>query len=161
MSGEVERSVGMHRVGPAASAVTALKLAGASFAEIADTLGIASTAEAQSLYFQDLGSRVTDEDRNMERTEAKARLERLLRSTWRKATTERDPEHLAAIRVAQGLVDRIIKLQGLDAPTEVIIHAPTVAEIDAWVANVASHDLSGLPSEADIIDAEIADDDGR
>ena len=142
MSGEVERSVGMHRVGPAASAVTALKLAGASFAEIADTLGIASTAEAQSLYFQDLGSRVTDEDRNMERTEAKARLERLLRSTWRKATTERDPEHL-------------------DAPTEVIVHAPTVAEIDAWVAHVASNDLSGLPSEADIIDAEIADDDGR
>lgn len=142
----------------AGPAVTALRLAGATFPEIAETLGIANAAEAQTLYFRDLGQRVSDEDRRHSRMEAKARLERLLRSTWRKATTERDPEHLAAVRVAQGIVDRLIKLEGLDAPTEVVVHAPTVAEIDAWVARVVAAQPDNLPDEPDIVDADVVAD---
>lgn len=141
------------------AAVTALALAGASMHEIAETMGLASAREAQRIYYDDLASRATDDDRARGRVEARARLERLLRSTWRKATTERDPEHLAAVRTAAGLVDRIIKLDGLDMPTEVIVHNPSVAEIDAWVAAMLAQRTTGLPEEADILDAEIVDDD--
>jgi len=155
---EVART-GSERYGRTGPAVTALKLAGASFSEIADSLGLSSPQEALTLYLADLSTRVNDNDRAVLRAEANARLERLLRSTWRKATTERDPEHLAAVRVAQGLVDRIIKLNGLDAPTEIVVHSPTVSEIDQWVATVLAQGAAGMPDEADILDVEYTEED--
>jgi hypothetical protein len=139
------------------AAVTALALAGASFHEIAENMGLASAREAQRIYYDDLATRATDTDRARGRIEARARLERLLRSTWRKATNERDPEHLAAVRTASALVDRIIKLDGLDMPTEIVVHNPTAAEIDAWVATVLANRTDQMPAEPDIIDADVVE----
>jgi hypothetical protein len=93
------------------------------------------------------------------RAENAARIERLLRGVWRKATDEEHPEHLLAVRVAQGLIDRHIKLYGLDAPTEVVVHNPTATEIDQWVAGMIASGTTDLRAmEARVIDLDVVED---
>ena len=46
-----------------------------------------------------------------------------------------DAGKLPAVRVALAIAERRAKMHGLDAPSEVVVHSPTVADIDAWVAN--------------------------
>jgi hypothetical protein len=87
------------------------------------------------------------------RNEEAGRLERLLRSVWAKATDPMNPEHLPAVKVAVGIIDRHIRLHGLDAPSEVIVHTPTMTEIDQWVAHVTSAQISDLRElEASVVD---------
>jgi hypothetical protein len=131
------------------AAALALRLAGAGWDEIADALGLVSVAVARETVETALEARAWADSAGRERmrAEASARIERLLRSVWGKATNPDGPEHLPAVKVARELVDRLIRLHGLDAPTEVVIHNPTQAELDAWVAAVigtASADLRAL-----------------
>ena len=121
-------------------AALALRLAGAGYDEVADALGLASVAVAREQVETALIARAWDDKAGRERmrTEQTARLERLLRSVWPKAMNGEDPEHLPAVKTARELVDRIIRLHGLDAPTEVVVHTPTTAELEAWVAGVIS-----------------------
>lgn len=118
------------------AAATALRLAGASYDEIAETLSLPSANYAREIVIEQLATRLTDADRSTLRAEEDARLARLLRSVWAKANNPDHPEHLLAGRFALSVVDRRIKLYGLDAPTEVVVHQPTMSEIDAWVARV-------------------------
>lgn len=130
----------------------ALRLAGASYTEIADTLALASAAEARDLVCNELAAQDCDpEQRVALRAEEAARIERLLRGVWRKATTESDPEHLPAARVALAMVDRHARLLGLDMPTEVVVYTPTTTEIETWVAEMIA------TSSAGVIDVEEAD----
>ncbi len=137
-------------------AATALRLAGASFSEIADTLGLDNTEQAIQLVHTDLASRPDDvDDRASLRREEAARLERLMRSVWGKATNPADPEHIPAARVALAVVDRHARLLGLDSPTEVVIYTPTTSEIDQWVASIVSMQVETAYSveEADVLAA--------
>ena len=87
------------------------------------------------------------------RAENGARLERLLRGIWAKATNPDHPEHLAAVKVAKEVIDRHCKLYGLDAPTEVVIHTPTASEIDQWVAGMIGASVEPMMAmEAVVID---------
>jgi hypothetical protein len=140
-----------YRNGPAA---VALKLGGASFTEIAEVLDLEHADRARSLVESELASRSYDvESREILRREASARLERLLKSVWIKATSPDNPEHLPAIKVAVAVLDRHIRLNGLDAPAEVVLHTPTVAEIDQWVASLAGDSIAELEAmEANVID---------
>lgn len=140
-----------------ARAATALRLAGASFAEIADTLALASPEMALQLVQQDLANRPDDtEDRAALRREEAARIERLLRGVWAKATTPADPEHIPAARVALAMVDRHARLLGLDAPTEIVVYTPTTTEIDQWVASIVSMQAATAydVEEADVLAIE-------
>lgn len=155
MADEETRSDGAITTRTAASAV-ALKIAGASYEEVALTLGLPSAAHARKLVEKDLAARAEDaapEQRQMLRAEASARLERLMRAMWTKATTPADPEFVPASRQALALVDRYIRLHGLDAPAEVMIHTPAQAELDAWVAQMLGLTGQGIPEveEADVI----------
>lgn len=133
-------------------AATALRLAGASYAEVAEALGLADAVEARNIVERDLATRSDDEvGRTALRAEEEARILRLLRGVWAKATTPGDPEHLVAARVALAMVDRHARLMGLDMPTEVIVYTPTTSEIDAWVAEVVAL------QHTDILDVEEAD----
>lgn len=145
----VARDTQLRRTGPAA---TALRLAGATYAEIAESLGLADAAEARGMVERDLATRSEDEgERAALRLEEAARIERLIRSVWGKATKTDDPEHLPAVRTALALVDRHARLLGLDMPTEVVVYTPTTTEIDAWVAEVVSIQSSVLDvEEADV-----------
>lgn len=132
------------------AAAVALRVAGASFADIATTLGLSSPRRALQVVEQELADRVTDADVDVQRAEASARLEALMASVWPKASNPDDPEHLPAVKTAVGIVDRHIRLHGLDRPSEVIVHTPTSQELETWVAAMAS---IGVPEvvEADIV----------
>lgn len=141
-------------------AAVTLRLAGASFDEIAETLSLTSSAHARDLVITNLSARASTEVRDTLRVEESARLERLLRGVWPKATNPGDAEHLPAAKVALGIIDRHIRLNGLDAPTEVLVHNPTVAEIDAWVAIVTAErtaPLRQLAADVTAIDTDETD----
>lgn len=144
--------------GRRANAAVALRLSGASFAEIAVALEYASAREARHAVEAALAENHTDDmTRQQMRAEATGRLERMLRGVWQKATSPDDAEHLPAVKVAVSVIDRMIRLHGLDAPSEVVVHAPTAREIDEWVAKVTSTGVDDLRALEDptIIDAEV------
>lgn len=139
----------------------ALRIAGATYSEVAQALGYASANHARLAVERALASTVGDEDREQMRFLEGRRLERLLRGLWGKATNERHPEQLAATRTALAIIDRHAKLYGLDAPTQMVVHSPTAGEIEAWVAQMAAQVSTGMPKEKDIIEGEIViEDDG-
>lgn len=129
-----------------ASAALALRLAGAGYDEVADALGLTSPATARDLVESALEARAWDDvaGRDKMRTVATARLERLLRSVWGKATNQDDPEHLPAVKVARELIDRLARLHGLDAPTEVVVHNPSANEIEQWVSGIIAASTADL-----------------
>ena len=133
-------------------AATALRLAGASYADIAETLGFSSTEKARNAVEQDLALRPDDEEsRTKLRGEEAARIERLLRGVWTKATDPTSPEHLPAARVALALIDRHARLLGLDMPTEVVVYTPTTTEIETWVSQVVSGSEITTVEEPDVL----------
>jgi hypothetical protein len=71
---------------------------------------------------------------------------------WQKATSPTDPEHLQAAKLAMSLIDRHIRLHGLDAPQEVVVYNPAAAEIDAWVARMVKNDATNV-IEGEVVDA--------
>lgn len=136
-------------------AAVTLRLAGASFEEIAETLNLIDARQARSFVITNLAARVTDDSRDTLRVEESARLERLLRSVWPKATNPADAEHLPAAKIALAVIDRHARLNGLDAPTEVLVHNPTAREIDAWVAVVTQARTAEMRElEADVTEAD-------
>jgi hypothetical protein len=145
------------RVPRTGAAALALRLAGAGYDEVADALGLPSAQAARNHAEDALAARAWDDVKGRERLRAEnsARIERLLRSVWTKATDNDHPEHLAAVKVARELIDRHCKLYGLDAPAEIVIHNPTASEIDAWVAGMIAVTTSELRAmEPDVIDVE-------
>lgn len=138
-----------------AAAALALRLAGAGYDEVADMLGLPTAAVARRHAEDALEARAWEDvdGRNRLRQENGARLERLLRGVWAKATNPEHPEHLSAVKVAREVIDRHCRLYGLDAPAEIIVHTPTASEIDAWVSSMVSTQSADLRAmEPDIID---------
>jgi hypothetical protein len=137
-------------------AAVALRIAGATYAEIARTLGYSSVTRARQGVERALASAVGDDDRERMRFIEGRRLERLLRGLWKKATDEQDEEQLAAARTALAVIDRHAKLYGLDAPTVHAVYSPTQTEMDQWLHGIAAQIRSSEPDEHDIIAGEIA-----
>jgi DNA-binding transcriptional ArsR family regulator len=140
-------------------AAIALKVAGANYSEIAEVLSYSTVEQARSAVERGLAATASEEDRSRQREIASRRLERLLRGLWRKATDEDNPEHLSAARTALAIVDRHIRLWGSDAPSEMVIFSPAKGEMEAWIESMVKRVRQGLPEEADIIDADVVDDD--
>lgn len=136
--------------GPAA---VHLRLQGTSWADIADTLGLANAKAAVQVVTRELSSHSGAQDRDMLRAEESERLLSLLRPVMERATDPHDPEHLAAVKTAVAVIDRRIRLLGLDAPTQLAIHTPSTQELEAWVTQMAT---VGQPQliEAQIIELE-------
>jgi len=82
------------RVPRTGAAALALRLAGAGYDEVADALGMVSAEAARVAAEQTLAHRAWQDSTGREkmRQENSARLERLLRSVWTKATNPADPE---------------------------------------------------------------------
>jgi methylase of polypeptide subunit release factors len=136
-------------------AAVAMKIAGAAYSEIAKAMDYRSADDARLAVERALASSVNDTDRERLRFLEARRLERLLRSLWRKATDEADPEQLPAIRTALALIDRHARLYGLDAPTEMVVYTPSRLEIERFVASVSETMNRELPTEADIVEGEV------
>lgn len=143
----MESRVSIDRLGQAA---LQLRLCGASFADIADTLELDSPRHALSLVTRELNSEVSDADRSMLREEENQRLLTLLGPVMNRAMNQNDPEHLAAARAALAIVDRRIRLLGLDAPVQIAVHTPSAAELEAWVSRQAAIDVPSI-EEFDVL----------
>lgn len=148
------------RVGAAA---VQLRVSGASFAEIADTLGLADARSAIMAVHRELADSLDSDDRDQQRAEESARLLELLGPMMDRAADPTDPEQIAATRTAVTIIDRRIKLFGLDAPTEIAIHTPTATELEQWVAGMVATSMPSVAlSEPDVVDVESWEgDDGR
>lgn len=155
---DVPRSVVTSSVERRQQAAVALRLAGASYDEIAQHLGYADAGQAASAVERDLRDHLTEEGRDEVRSTDGRRIERLLRSVWGKANDPNHVEHLPAVRTALALIDRHARLYGLDAPQELIVYNPAASEIEAWVSKMTL-DLSAIDGiiEADIIDVDETD----
>lgn len=142
----------------------ALWLAGATFAEIASQLELRSPGVVRIAIERALSETVDDtEDRTKLRTKMSLTLDRLLRSVMTKALSAESPEHLAAVRAAMVIVDRKIRLHGLDAPAEHIVYTPGQDEFTRIIELAARGQGLSLPEEgdpfADEIEGEVVDDD--
>jgi len=141
-----------------ANAAIQLALAGATWDEIALSLGYPTARTARVAVERALEKQLANEDdRAKMRKLADARLNRLLRSAWPQAIDPEHPEHLLALTKCRELIADHRKLWGLDAPTEVVVHTPTQSELEAWVARVVA-ETTPMVEEADIFDAEIVED---
>lgn len=146
-----------------ATAALGLRLAGASFEEIADTLNMPDHAYARRAVEQALAEEVTTEDRRHHRTLANLRYERLLRAVWGKAINPESPEQLPAARSAREIIDRMVTLNGAAQPAEVIVHNPGDKELIAWLEKVKPIELPAADQEVDpfapggVVDAEVVD----
>ena len=140
-----------------AEAAVAMRIAGAAYSEIARTLDFTSAHQARMSVEATLAATAGGNDREQLRFVEARRLERLLRSLWRKALDENHDEHLAAIRTALAVIDRHARLYGLDAPAEMVVYSPSREEIDRFVAVAAASLTAKLPDEADIIDGQVVD----
>lgn len=146
----LDRSYRQSRQGAAAAA---LRLSGASYPEIAEALAFPDAKAARHAVEAHLAERLGDADREILRAEEAGRLERLLRSVWAKAMNAEHAEHLPAAKIALSVIDRHSRLLGLDAPAELVVHSPTLHEIDAWVARVTTQSsVDFLALEAQVIE---------
>lgn len=134
-----------------ANAAVSLRIAGATYGEVAETLGYASATVARDAVEHSLAQRAGEADRDSLRRTEGARLDRLLRGVWRKATDDGHPEHLAAVRTALSIIDRHIRLFGADAPQEMVHYVPTPEQIDAWVGQAAAGHLPQVV-EAEVVE---------
>lgn len=97
-----------------------LRLSGASYTDIARVLEYTSPAQARQAIERVLASTAdSPEDLKNMRVLQTRRYERLLQSVMSKAVDPEDAEHLAYNGRALAIIDRISKLHGVDAPTQV------------------------------------------
>lgn len=143
----------------AASALS-LKAMGASLEEICRVVGFASPKEAGNAIDKALREEFQSDPKakSKARDMAGRRFEGLLRSVSTKANNPKDPEHLAAVGRAADIVSRLVKLYGLDAPTEMVVHSPDASELERWVMAALQQAEPPL-EEFDILDGEIVEDD--
>jgi hypothetical protein len=140
-----------------AQAAIGMRLAGATWNEIAQALGYPTPRQALVATERALAKEINDDDRARLRRLAGARLDRLLRSAWPKAINPDHPDHLIAMSKCREVINDERKLFGLDAPTEVVVHNPSQAELDAWVAQVLT--VTGPQvEEFDIFEGEVVED---
>ena len=137
-----------------ANAAIQLKIAGASWDEIAEVVGFPSGRAALVATERALEKELqTEESQKHMRSLAGRRLERLLRGVWTKAIDPNNPEHLQAVDRARLIIDRHAKLYGLDAPTEFVVTNPSQTELESWVAKVIRESSNDL-EEPDIFDVD-------
>ena len=138
-----------------ADAVLEMRLQGYSFEDCAEVLGYPDARACQTAYEKALQHNLNNDPqmRTKMRDLAGRRLDRLLRAVMDKALDEDNAEQMVAHQRALAVVDRHIKLYGLDAPSEHIVHTPTASEIDKWVAEAVRY-KHGEIEEDDIFDAD-------
>lgn len=138
-------------------AALALRLAGASYKEIADVVGYAGATEARRNVVQTLAKSATGADRVYHRNRLHARLETLLDSIWDKALRPGD-EQMPAVRAAREIIREMILLQGAAAPAEVIVHNPSTSQLLDWMTEhgfIRTPTVIEVDPFADAEDAEV------
>lgn len=141
-----------------AHAAIELRREGADWEEVAQVLGFptgrAALVATEKALEKDLQ---TEESRAFMRSLAGQRLDRMLKAMWPKAINPEHPEQYSALDRVRAIITDQRKLYGLDAPTEMVVHNPSAAELEKWVSAVVNQGAPEL-AEGDIFDIEIVDD---
>lgn len=138
------------------AAAVALKLAGASYTDIATALHYEDAYRARTAVERSLAASAEPTDVSSLRVVHVRRFERLLRSMWDKAINPNHPDQLAYVRTSAVILDRLAKLSGLDAPTQVTMSVtPEFAEMQRWINAVAEKSGAPLAIEGEILDVEV------
>lgn len=165
--------------GETSAAALTLSLHGATDIEIARQLSLESPEAANRLWVGEL-ARISPPAGAIEtaRNKALAQLNLLLASLapralsdtikardpldpWGAEVTQFNEHHITYAKEFRAVLDRIIKLQGLDAPEQIDVHIPGVEEFNAIVTNLRTLTQGAGPAEGDIFGDydEIDDDD--
>lgn len=105
-----------------AEAAVTLKLYGASYTEIKNTLHYSSAYRAKMAVERALAAAADSvEDKEKMRFMINKTLDRLKASVMSKAVNPNDPQHLAYNARALAILDRQARLYGVDAPTQIQI----------------------------------------
>lgn len=142
-----------------AAAALQLRIDGAGWADIAKVLEFDTPADARNAVEFALAqeTKSTEDIEQIRFLEAR-RMERILSSLMRRATSPSDPDHLAYARTAMVVIDRHAKLYGADAPQQMnITYNPAAGQIEQWVTSMARQ-VHGEIQEADILDVEVIND---
>lgn len=122
--------------------------AGMTFAEIAEKWEYESPAFARAAIELALSQADIILDRNAERARFTASLLGHHREAAKRAADPEDGEQMAWMRMDLIVIDRIAKLLGLDAPTQVIIN-PGADEFERLTTILAVANGANVPVEAD------------
>lgn len=140
-----------------ADAALSMSLSGATWGEIAQTLGFATPRAARLATEKALVRNLErEEDREKMRRLSGARLERLLRGVWNKAINPNDPEQMVAVSRSRELIADYNKLYGLNAPSELVVHSPTQSELEDWVLRMTATMVPEV-IEPDIFEGEVVE----
>ena len=139
-----------------AQAAVALRLAGAPYTDIAESLAYATAADAQRAVESLLAATVEAEDLASTRNLYNQRLNRLLQSYWPRALNPKDPKQIEYGNMVLKIEERRARLMGTDAPTKHEVYTPTAEQITEQVKVLTANVI--MPVEADIVDAEYDDD---
>lgn len=150
-------------------AAAKLRVRGADYADIAETLGYLNPQAARAAVEIALANMNPEEDLTSQRQLADARLEALLRSVSKNAlsptvTIEKlnqktgemveekvlNEAQIPYAKIYLSIVDRIIKLKGLDAPTQIELHSPDAIEFERVIRGLAAITREGQAEEGDI-----------
>jgi hypothetical protein len=141
-----------------AEAAVAMAIYGASYTDIAKTLHYSSAYRARMAVERALGSSISDPmEKEKHRILVDKRLNRVLASLMGKALDPNEPNQLAYSARVLAVIDRQIKLHGLDAPTQ-IQFSPSDDYIREFVQQLhpgAAADLEAI--EGEIVDADEAE----
>lgn len=143
-------------------AALAMKIAGANYSEIAETLGYADVARARQAVELAMGSAVDDDSREKARALANLKYDRILRAIWPKATQEKiknpiteqeeiNHEQLSAARTAIVLIKEQARLNGAERPQEVVVYTPLQHELQEELKRLMSQVQGDMPEEIDVI----------
>lgn len=152
---DLEKPTQENETNQRAESALALRLSGASYTQIAKVIGYASAYNARSAVERVLANSAdSPEERDQMRVLTDRRMNRLLQSVMSKATNPKEPDHLAYNARAMAIIDRQVKLWGVDAPLQVQVSA-TDERINEYVANIAALAKADTDAEeADILDAD-------
>lgn len=141
-----------------AQAALSLRIAGAGWKDIAETLDYSSPGAARGAITRVLASELNDQESVEEvRYLESRRIERILTSLMRRATDPKDPDHLAYANTALAAIKQHSKLHGAEAPAQVnLTYNPTQQQLEQWATAVAGA-MQNTVEEADILDAEVID----
>ncbi|MCR1784110.1 hypothetical protein KVF89_16340 [Nocardioides carbamazepini] len=124
-----------------------MRTAGLSWSEVATRLGYSDRSNVIRLV-REVFEELPEPDRTELRSLWRDRLERV----WRQGMIDAHQQRPGAITALVRIAEAAMRLDGLNAPAEVVVHAPTEQELEAWVALVLD---TGAPvlEEGDIFGA--------
>lgn len=141
-----------------AEQAAAMRIRGLTITEIRAVLEYDSDMQVRHAIEAVVADSLDNYDRAELRNLVGSRLEVLWRLTYKRAADEKNPQRETATKNALAVLSRLSEMHGLDAPKEIVMHSATASEIQEWLHEINTNPKQ-LPEEADIIDADIEDDD--